>query len=157
MVRQKSLFITCRPGRPRWGQTMLELVAATIIISTALVPALRLTRDGVSQLDRLEQAERCHLLCVSKLEETLAQTAGNWNMGTASGHFGSAGWSTHRFSVTRTDTQASGGIPNALCVVRVVVWSDNNGNGGLDNDEVHCELTSKLARLRSYDYEANLH
>lgn len=139
------------------GQTMLELVAATIIISTALVPALRLTRDGVSQLDRLEQSERCHLLCVSKLEETLALTASSWSMSNLSGNFGSAGWPSHRFTVTRTDSAGSGGIPNSLSVVQVIVWSDSNGNGSLDSDEVQCSLTSKLAKLQSYDYEANLH
>lgn len=157
MISRTNLrHLPVRLGQRR-GQTMLELVAATIIISTALVPALRLTRDGVSQLDRLEQAERCHLLCVSKLEETLALTEGNWSMSNTSGHFGSAGWSSHRFTATRTDAASSGGIPNSLCVVQVVVWSDGNGNGSPDSDEVQCTLTSKLAKLQSYDYEANLH
>jgi hypothetical protein len=128
---------------------MLELVAATVIISVAMVPTLRLTRNNLQSLERVEQSEQCHLLCVSKMEETMAQTSGTWSLGTQQGNFAASGWPQYRYTAQSTDQPGSGGRTDSLAVLTVTVWHDQNANGAADGNEVVCRLDSKLARLQA--------
>lgn len=145
-----------RTGARNCGQTLLELVAATIIISTAMVPTLRLTRNSLQTLDRVEQAERCHFFCVSTIEESMMLTSANWQMQPRMGDFSSMGWPNYRFQVTISDSPTEGGMPDALAVINTLVWFDENGSGSAEADEVHCRLQTKLAKLQSYENEANV-
>jgi len=138
------------------GQSMLELVAATIIISTAMVPTLRLTRNSLQTLERIEQSERCHFFCVSTMEEAMILTSGHWEIQPRNGDFSSVGWPNYRYQVTLSDSPAEGGITDALAVITALVWYDENGSGSPESDEVHCRLQTKLAKLQSYEYEANV-
>ncbi len=142
---------------PRSGQTMLELVAATTIIAIALVPALRLTRDGLANLDRIERYEQAATLCASLLEEEMARTAAYWDLSARTGDFRALGFRDLQFSVFKSDRNADGGVPGALAVIRVTVWYDADGGGDLDSDETRTEFTTKMARVLSYEYEATLH
>lgn len=135
---------------------MLELVAASTIISIALVPALRLTRDSMTQVERLEFTELRASLCVSKLEQALSETAGLWDLTQQTGNFASQGCDEIRFTLTRSDATNAGGIPGKLAVIKVVVWRDEDGDGVLDFDEAHTDMTTKVARLLSYHYETTL-
>lgn len=139
------------------GQTMLELVAATVVIATALVPALRLTRNSLQSLERIEQSERCHFLCVSTLEESMVMASANWAAQPRFGDFSRAGWPEYLYQVTMSDSESEGGIPGSLAVIRVLVWYDANGSGTAEADEVYCQLETKLANLQSYGHEANVH
>jgi hypothetical protein len=133
----------------RIGQTMLELVAATIIIAIALVPTLKFSRKSLESLERVEQSERCHIFCVSKLEETLAQTSFAWSTANLSGDFSISGWGQYRFQVTRGDSASVGGIPDSLAVVSARVWFDANSNGNFEADEVNCQIETKLAKIQT--------
>ena len=143
--------------RHRSGQTMLELIAATTIITIALVPALRLTRDSIARCDELKNAEMRLALCTSKLEEEMARTAATWDLTSTSGNFAAIGHSQLRFITTKSDAVADGGIPDALTAISVVVWHDQDAGNDLDPDENRTTLATKLAKLISYEYEATIH
>ncbi len=96
--------------RRRHGQTMLELVAATTIISLALTPALRLTRSSLMNIDTLEKSELSVSLCVSKLEEQMALTAATWDLTGSAGDYSSIGHPELRFISTISDAENAGGI-----------------------------------------------
>ena len=139
----------------RIGQTMLELVAATTIMGIALVPALRLTRDRLLRTQELERAEMRLTLCVSKLEEEMARTAAGWDLTARSGAMTTPGHAGLRFNVSKSDSLAVGGIPNALAVIDVTVWHDQDGETDMDANEHTVRLATKVARLLSYESEAN--
>jgi hypothetical protein len=126
---------------------MLELVAATIVISVALVPALKYSRSSIEDLERIERGEQCHLLCVSKLEEVMAQASNVWSLAAQSGDFTTLGWSQFRYQVSFSDLPSDGGISDSLMVIRVRVWFDENRNGTLDAAESNSRLDTKLAKL----------
>lgn len=142
--------------RRRRGQTMIELLAATTIITIALVPALRLTRDSITHSEELENAEMRLALCTSKLEEEMARTAATWDLSTQIGDFSSIGRSELRFIVTKSDALANGGIPDALATIDAVVWHDEDLGDDLDPSESQVRLTTKMAKLISYEYEATI-
>lgn len=136
--------------RSRNGQTMLELIAAATLVTTALVPALKLFRRSVLNSVELEHAEERLTLCTSKLEEELAFTAARWDLTSYTGKFDHADDRLFRFQVSKSDALSQGGIPNALATVEVIVWEDDNGDGGLNQDEERVRLGSKIARMLSY-------
>lgn len=136
---------------------MIELVAATSIIAIALVPALRITRDGITRTEELECAELRLALCTSKLEEEMARTAANWDLTSQTGDFSQIGRRELRYQVLKSDATADGGIPNALAMVDVIVWHDADLAGDLDSDEKQIRLTTKMAKLISYGYESTIH
>lgn len=136
---------------------MLELVAATTIIALALVPALKLTRDSLMSMEALERNEIAANLCASMLEEELARTASSWSLSGRQGNFSAVGRPELKFMVTKSDAFADGGVPNSLAVIEVVVWYDADAGNDPDADEPQTRFSSKLARVLSYEYEANLH
>ena len=146
-----------RHGKHRGGQTMLELVAATTIISVALVPALKMTRKNVNNMNALENAEACVALCVSKLESELAYTAATWDLADRDGDFTAQGQSDMRFSVVKSDAVADGGAADSLATIDVTVWHDENANLSIDSGEQQTRLATKLAKVLSYEYESTIH
>lgn len=145
-----------RPQRrnQRRAQTLLELVAATTIIATALVPALRIMRDSIKVGRKTETANLLATLSASKLEEHLALTAANWSTATAAGTFAAEGYPLVRFQVTRSDSASDGGIPNSLMAITSTVWEDSDSDGGWDAGELRSVFASKLAMSVAYTQEA---
>ena len=141
---------TCR----RRGQTLLELVAATTILTIALVPALRMMRDAIRLGRATETANLMTTLCASKLEEQLMRTAAVWNPSTVSGNFSAEGYANLRYQVIMSDAVADGGIANQLMALASTVWDDLNADGDLDAGEPNVVLASKQARNVSYQKEA---
>lgn len=131
---------------------MLELVAATTIISIALTPALRLTRSSLMNIETLERSELTVSLCVSKLEEEMARTAFTWELVGSTGDFSSVGQPNLHFTTSISDAAATGGIPDRLAVIEVVVWNDSDEGGDLDSEEQQTRLSTKLAKVLSYEY-----
>jgi len=134
----------------RTAQTMLELIAATVIITIALVPALKMTRVRIANTESLERAETRLALCTSKMEEELAHTAAEWNLNSQTGSFTSAGHAEVRFRVSKSDATSDGGRPGALATIDVTVWHDQDSNGVLDPNEQRVRLATKIAKLVSY-------
>ncbi len=132
---------------------MLEVLLATALMAIALVPALRLMRDGLRVGRELENRELLTTFSTSKLEEHLALVSAVWQTGNYSGDFSAEGYSNLRFTVTRSDSGADGGISDQLMAVVATVWHDLDGDGSLDSDEPAVVLGSKVAKLASYQSE----
>jgi hypothetical protein len=135
------------------GHTLLEVIIASTLMAIALVPALRLMRDGLRIGRELENRELLTTFCTSKLEEHLALVSAVWQTGNYNGDFLSEGYSDLRFAVTRSDSIGNGGISDQLMAVVATTWNDLNGNGSLDVDEPVVVLGSKVSKSASYQSE----
>ncbi|MBC7854969.1 MAG: hypothetical protein IAF94_16175 [Pirellulaceae bacterium] len=144
------------PKKSRRGQSLLEVIAASTIIATALVPALRMMRDSLEVSRSVEEADLMSTLCIDKLEEHMNKVAGNWDKTTASGDYAALeGRSYLKFQVTKSDSVPDGGISNRLMAIAAVVWNDANGNGSLDGGEKKVTFATKVSKFVSYNnYEA---
>ena len=135
--------------------SLLEVVLASAICASALVPALAVMRDGATLADIIDTRHTLLTYGVSKMEEQLAIVGATWATGTVTGNFASDGQSSIRFAVTRSDSAGSGGITNQLMSVTVTTYSDDNGNNTMDSSEARITLTTKIAKLVSYETKAS--
>ncbi len=87
---------------------------------------------------------------VSKLEEQLAVVAASWSTGTLAGDFSSDGYPAIRYSVTRSDSPAGGGLTDQLMAVSVTVYNDANSNGVMDANEMRSVFATKICKLVNY-------
>lgn len=140
------------PSTPndRRGHSLLEIVLASALMAITLVPALRLMRDAFGISRQIETCELLTTLSTSKLEEHLALSSSNWESGDYVGDFSAEGYPSLRFHVHRSDSDADGGIADQLMAVTSTAWEDLDGGGSLDADELAVTLSSKVARLTSY-------
>jgi hypothetical protein len=134
----------------RTGYSMLEVMLASTICITAIVPALAMLRDGIALGDIIDTRHLLLTYSVSKMEEQLAIVGATWATGTLTGSFAADGQSTIRYTVTRSDAAVNGGISDKLMVVTVTAYSDDNGNGAMDSSEARTTMTTKVAKLASY-------
>jgi hypothetical protein len=134
----------------RRGLSLLEVVAASSIMAVALVPALRIMRDALTQSRTNET--RCLLttLCISTMEQYLPVSADGWATSTVTGNFAADGYSTIKFQVVRSDAPASGGLTNQLMAVTTTVWEDTNGDGAVSTGELSVVMASKVAKMALY-------
>src|SRR3954447_21282442 len=86
----------------RRGYSMLEVVLASSICLTALVPALAMLRDGIALGEIIDTRHLLLTYSVSKMEEQVAVVAATWATGTVSGNFASDGQTSIRYSITRS-------------------------------------------------------
>jgi Tfp pilus assembly protein PilV len=135
----------------RRGNSLIELIAATTVLAIALVPALRIMRDALAVEEDAEYASAMSTLCVNQLEQSLAKTAAAWNTTTETGSYASLGYSRLKYSVTKTDAPASGGITGNLIAITATVWDDTNSDGLLTAGEKSVQFSSKLAKLAVYN------
>jgi hypothetical protein len=134
----------------RRAYSLLEVVMASAICASALVPALAVMRDGMTLCDIVDTRHLLLIYGVSKMEEQLAIAGATWATGTISGNFAADGQSTIRYTVTRSDSPANGGITTQLMAITVTTFSDDNGNGTMDASEARLSFTTKVAKLGSY-------
>jgi len=149
--RRRTMFL----APLRRGYSMLEVVLASSICITAIVPALAMLRDGIALGDIIDTRHLLLTYSVSKMEEQLSIVGATWTTGTVTGNFASDGQSTIRFSVTRSDAAIDGGIVGKLMVVTVTTYSDDNGNSTMDSSEARTTMTTKVAKLVSYVTKAS--
>jgi uncharacterized protein YuzE len=140
--------------RARKAYSLLEVVMASGICATALVPALALVRDGVTLADRVDTRHLLLLNGVSKMEEQLATVAADWTEGTFTGNFAADGHADIRYIVAQSDEVASGGIVNRLMNVEVTTYRDADGDTALDADEVQNIMRTKIGKFTSYENKA---
>lgn len=148
--RARQWRATARPA-----YSLLEVVLASAICASALVPALAFMRDGIALSDIIDTKHLLLTCGVSKMEEQIAVVGATWPSGTVSGNFAAEGQAGIRFSVTRSDAVAAGGLVNQLMVVTVTAYSDDNGNSSMDASEARIVLTTKVAKLVSYANKAS--
>ncbi|HEY3395052.1 MAG TPA: hypothetical protein VGK58_20275 [Lacipirellulaceae bacterium] len=134
--------------------SLLEIVLASGICATALVPALALLRDGVTLADRVDARHLLLLYGVSKMEEHLAIVAAGWTEGTFTGNFATEGHANVRYIVVQSDEVASGGIVDRLMNVEVTTYRDEDGDAALDAGEMRNIMRTKIGRFTSYENKA---
>jgi hypothetical protein len=132
------------------GYSLLEVMLASTICATAIVPALTLMRDGMANLTKIDVDHMLLLHGIEKMEEQQAICARSWTTGTATGNFSADGNASICFSVTRTDSAASGGITNRLMFISVTTYYDSNGNGVMDSSESRLTFSTKVSKLATY-------
>jgi hypothetical protein len=141
--------------RARTAYSLLEVVMASAICATALVPALALMRDGMTLANTIDTQHMLLTYAVSKMEQQLAVIGTTWTEGTSTGDFASDGHANIRFSVTTSDAPASGGIDNRLMNVSVTTYSDDDNDDTMDATEARIIVTTKIGKLLSYETKAN--
>jgi hypothetical protein len=141
--------------RTRIAYSLLEVVLAASICAFALVPALAFLRDSVTLADIIDKRHLMTIYGVSMLEEQMSVVAATWTTGTDSGDFSADGHANIRYTITRSDDPASGGITNRLMTVSVTTYSDDDADDMLDANEMRTILTTKIARLATYEQKAN--
>ena len=134
--------------------SLLEVVLASTICAIALVPALALLRDGIALADSIDTRHQILLCGVSKMEEQLAIVAATWSAGTIAGDFSADGYPGIRFTATRSDSAANGGITDRLMNVSVTAYSDDDNDGTMDANEMQTTLTTKISKMVSYENRA---
>ena len=135
--------------------SLLEVVMASAICATALVPALAFMRDGMTLAATIDTKHMLLTYGVSKMEEQLALVAASWIEGNDSGDFVAEGHANIRFLVTRSDAPANGGIDNRLMSVVVTTYSDDDGDDAMDAAEARVTVTTKTSKLVSYENKAS--
>jgi hypothetical protein len=138
-------------GLRRRGYSLLEVVLASAICASALVPALAILRDGILTAETIDTRHMVLLYGVQKMEEQLAIVAALWTQGSASGDFAAEGHANIRYSVTRSDSAGSGGITNRLMAITVTAYGDDDGDDTLDAGEPQTTLTTKISKLATYE------
>jgi len=141
--------------RSRSAYSLLEVVLASTICATALVPALAYLRDGMALAEIIDTRHLLLNFGVSKMEEQLAVVAATWATATVNGDFAADGQSEIRFTVTRSDSAGAGGITNRLMNITVTTYSDANGNDTMDASELRTTLTTKIGKFASYVNKAS--
>jgi Tfp pilus assembly protein PilV len=136
------------------GYSLLEVMLASSICASALVPALSLLREGLALADSIDARHQILMCGVSKMEEQLAISAATWSTGNLSGDFSADGYSGIRFTATRSDGAAAGGITGRLMTVSVTAFSDDNGNSVMDSNEPRITFTTKVSKLATYATKA---
>jgi hypothetical protein len=140
--------------RAQRAYSLLEVVLAAGICSSALVPALALLRDGMTLANNIDTRHLLVIYGVSKMEEQLAIVGASWTTGTINGDFASDGHANVRYTVTRSDSPASGGLTNRLMSISVTTYSDDDGDDTMDASEMRTTLTTKVGKLISYETKA---
>lgn len=135
--------------------SLLEVVMATAICATALVPALAFMRDGMALATTIDTRHMLLTYAVSKMEEQLAVIGASWTEGTVVGDFAADGHANIRYTVTQSDAPASGGIDGRLMSVSVTTYSDDDGDDTMDAVEARITMTTKVSKLVSYENKAN--
>jgi hypothetical protein len=153
-VKTRSRSTNRRRMSVRGAYSLLEVVLASAICATALVPALAVLRDGIALGDIIDTRHLLLTYGVSKMEEQLAIVGATWATGAAAGDFASDGQPNIRFGVTRSDSPANGGITNQLMNVSVTTYSDDNANDVMDTSEMRSTFTTKVAKSVSYATKA---
>jgi hypothetical protein len=133
------------------GYSLLEVVLASSICVTALVPALTILRDGLASSERIDNRNMVLIYGVQKMEEQLAVVATSWTTATANGDLAAEGHPDIRYSVVRSDDPKNGGIPNRLMSITVTAYHDDDGDDALDADEPNTVLKTKISKLATYE------
>jgi hypothetical protein len=141
--------------RARKAYSLLEVVLASGICATALVPALALLRDGVTLAERIDTRHLLLLHGVGKMEEHLAIVSASWTEGTFVGNFAADGHSTIRYIVVQSDDSANGGMDGRLMNVSVTTYRDADGDAALDAAELRNVMTTKIGKFTSYENKAS--
>jgi len=136
---RKHRLLRCLPfsGKHR-GFTLTEVVVASALLVTAIVPILRALTNVHSSGMKIEQKTRSLVLSQTKLEEIKAESIYNYTTIFTENNTVLEG--SYLCNVTDAVVTAN------LRTMSVAVGFDANGNNTLTNDEVLVTLNTLIAR-----------
>ncbi|MBA3480537.1 MAG: hypothetical protein H0T51_01870 [Pirellulales bacterium] len=131
------------------------MIAATALVAGTLAPALAVMRDAMAASRESARRNLLANYAVQVLEHNSGGTMQSWATGTTTGNFAADGHAGIRYTLTRSDDPADGGIDDRLMHVRVTVFDDVNGNATRDSNEIAVRFRTKVAKLLTYQNEPN--
>jgi len=129
------------------------MVAAAVLMTSILAPSLAVMRDAMAKSRDLNRRKLLANYAVRILEDQSALVATNWVNETVGGNFSTDGYPNVRFTGTKSDAVANGGLVNQLMHIQVTVYDDANANLALDSGELKVDYRTKVAKLNSYENE----
>lgn len=147
-VRQRQRRIESsseRQQQPRQrGSSLVDVIAATVLTASVLVPTTRVLRDSISTGRRLQMQQQLLISCQDVLEAEMQAVSQGGRLRNSGGRLNTDP-GLLQYEVTSTDQTAAGGLPGQLIAVSAVVWEDVNRNQRQDSGEPHVSLFSKVA------------
>ena len=147
-------------AQPRGGKkgfSLLEMVAATTIIATFLVPALSVVRDSMAKSREMNHRNVLSTYAGHFLEYYTSLAANNWTSASCfSTSFSFAapdGYAAIRIEITMSDNPSDGGLTGQLSHVQVTAYDDVNLNSTHDVNEPSVHYRTKVAKLNTYENE----
>ncbi len=135
------------------GFSLLEMLAAAALVTGTVVPALAVIRDSMAKSRDLHQQQLLGNYAVRILEEQTAYAATNWTNETITGSFSADGHGSIRYTLTKSDAPADGGLVSQLMNIVVTVYDDADGDSTLDVSEIQETYRTKVAKLNTYENE----
>lgn len=126
---------------------------AAALVTGTVVPALAVIRDAMAQSRDLHRRHLLSNYAVELIEDHAAYAATNWINTTTTGNFSSDGHSSIRYTLTRSDAVANGGLVGQLMVIEATVFDDTDGDTIADVDERQETYRTKVAKMNSYENE----
>ncbi len=137
------------------GYSLLEVVLASTLTLSTLVPAMSLMRDGIQISKKIDNQLLMANYAVRQLEQQMAIVAASWTSGTMTGDFAIDGYPQLRYIVTRSDAVVDGGLANQLMSLTVTTYIDQNNDDSLTAGEVSCVFATKVGKLATYEAAAS--
>jgi len=125
------------------GFTFLEILAAMIIMTVALIPIMQIMPATMKASRRVERLTQAGFLAGQKIEEarkTIFNPDYDFDSTDASESATAFAEPFAFYKYTVTDDQGSG-----IKELNVTTWFDENGNGLLDADEEKVSIDTKIA------------
>ena len=144
---------TGRRAKHRIGFSLLEMLAAAALVTGTVVPALSVIRDSMAKSRDLHRQHLLANYAVRILEDQAAYASTNWTNETLTGSFLADGHGSIRYTLTKSDALADGGLVNQLMNIVVTVYDDADGDSTLDVGEIQETYRTKVAKLNSYENE----
>ncbi|MEO8268231.1 MAG: hypothetical protein ABI557_00845 [Aureliella sp.] len=129
------------------GFSLLEVVAALMVLGLFLVPTAELMRSVVKRNEVFRQRGELVPLVEGKQNELCQWVRNNFKeLKTGVDSFKPQGHPELLFESYCLEDPSLGGIPGLLMAVRSLGWHDANANRQLDNNETFVELWTNVAR-----------
>ncbi len=136
--------------RTRRAFSLLEMIAATALVAGTLAPALVVMRDAMALSREAVKRSLLANYAVQVLENQSALVMQNWANGTVTGNFASDGNATLKYTATKSDAPANGGLTNRLMHIQVTAYEDKDGDSVADSNELQVKFRTKVAKLTNY-------
>ncbi len=121
------------------GFTLIEVLAAIILIAAALIPIMIITTQIIEKSLKDEHLTKIIFLAEGKIEDTKRSVVNNFaaSVDETATAFDSP---DEKYKYTVSDDEASD-----IKVVQVSVWYDENDDDALDSNESNITLDTKVA------------
>ncbi len=141
MSQLRKLRVPCR------GFSLLEVIAALMVLGLFLVPTAELMKNVVRRDEVFRQRAELVPLVQGKQNELCQAVRSNFTeIKTGIDSFKALGHPSLLFESYCLEDSSVGGIPGLLMAVRTLGWHDANNNRQLDTGETRVELWTNVAR-----------